>query len=341
MTLFIGILLGLLALAAIGLKRAYESTSVKQLKKRARSGDKTAELLHRSVAYGPSLHFILWSLVCVTSAGFFVFVSRSTEAWFAALLCIAVLWLGFIWLPKRRASSLGIWVAAKLSPLIAKLASFLHPVVRRVSHGVRSLFPVHVHSGLYDEDDLIALLEKQKQQADNQIPDSALEIAEHSLTYASVEIRDVLIPRRAVKMVSVDETTGPVFMDELHQSGFSRFPVHGEKKDDIVGILFLRDLVRTRHSGKVKSIMSTDVLYIHEEQTLEDALSAILKTHQHLFIVVNSFEEYVGILTIEDVFERILGKQIVDEFDQYENMRAVATLAAKKNHQETQHAVDR
>lgn len=340
MTLLIGSLLGVLALAAIGLKRAYEATSIKQLKKQARSGDKTAELLHQSVAYGPSLHFILWTIVCLTNALFFVFVSRSSAAWFALFLSAMLLWLGFIWLPKRRVSSFGIWVAAKLSPAIARVAGFLHPVVRRVSGAVQSLFPIHIHTGLYDEDDFISLLQKQKAQEDNQIPHSALEIATHSLTYADVLIRDVLIPRRVVKMVQAEEMTGPVFMDELHKSGFSRFPVYGDKKDRVVGILFLRDLVRTKHSGKVTSIMSTDVLYIHEEQTLEDALEAILKTHNHLFIVVNSFEEYVGILTIEDVFERILGKQIVDEFDQYDDMRAVAVLAAVDDHKKHDHPAE-
>lgn len=340
MTLVIGFLLGVLALAAIGLKRAYEATSIKQLKKQARSGDKTAELLHQSVAYGPSLHFILWAIVCITSAMFFVFVSRSSAPWFALLLSMALLWFGFIWLPKRRVSSFGVWVAAKISPAVARVASFLHPVVRRVTDTVQSLFPIHVHTGLYDEEDLVALLQKQKAQEDNQISQSALEIAQHSLTYGDVLIRDVLVPRRVVKMVQADETTGPVFMDELHKSGFSRFPVYGDKKDKVVGILFLRDLVRTKHSGKVKSIMNSDVLYIHEDQTLDDALEAILKTHNHLFIVVNSFEEYVGILSIEDVFERILGKQIVDEFDQYDDMRAVAALAATKDHEENNHPTE-
>lgn len=233
--------------------------------------------------------------------------------------------------------SLGIWVAAQLSPLISRVASFLHPVVRAVSGRVRSWFPVHIHSGLYDEADLVSLLNKQKQQQDNEIPESSLEIAAHALSYGSILVRDVLVPRRAVHMVQSDETTGPVFIDELHKSGFSRFPVYAEKKDEIVGILYLRDLVRSRHSGKVKSIMNRDVLYIHEDQTLQDALGAILKTHQHLFIVVNSFEEYVGVLSIEDVFEQILGEQIVDEFDQYEDMRAVASLAAKKDHKDHKH----
>ncbi len=340
MTFIIGILFGSFALATIGLKRAYESVSIKELTKRARAGDHTAILLHRSVAYGSSLSFVLWTLICISNAMFFVFIARSSAAWFAAFLTAMVIWFGFIWLPKRKASSYGVWFAAQISPVVAKVASFLYPIVQRVNGWVHRFSPIHIHTGIYDEDDLVNLLQTQKSQPDNQIPDSALEIASYAITYGGVLVREVLVPRRTVRMVQADETTGPVFMDELHKSGFSRFPVYSENTDNIVGILYLRDLVKTKHSGKVKTLMNPEVLFIHEEQTLQDALQAILKTLQHMVIVVNSFEEYVGVLTIEDVFEQILGQQIVDEFDQYEDMRAVASLAAKKDHQERQHPAE-
>jgi CBS domain containing-hemolysin-like protein len=71
---------------------------------------------------------------------------------------------------------------------------------------------------------------------------------------------------------------------------------------------------------------------VHEDFTLYQALQAFLKTKHHLFLVVNSFEELVGILTIEDVLEQMIGKPIVDEFDRYDDLRAVAAAAAKKDH---------
>ena len=71
--------------------------------------------------------------------------------------------------------------------------------------------------------------------------------------------------------------------------------------------------------------------FINEDSNLRQALSAFLKTHHHLLIVVNSFEEMVGVLSLEDVLEQILGKQIVDEFDSYDNLRAVASIAAQKD----------
>jgi CBS domain containing-hemolysin-like protein len=133
-------------------------------------------------------------------------------------------------------------------------------------------------------------------------------------------------------MVAASETVGPILMDELSKSGHSRFPVYDEKRDNIVGILYLHDLVGAKQAGRVDDIMSKRLRYVHEDFTLYQTLQAFLHTKQHLFLVVNSFEELVGIITIEDVLEQMIGRPIVDEFDKYDDLRAVAAAAAHKDH---------
>jgi CBS domain containing-hemolysin-like protein len=126
-------------------------------------------------------------------------------------------------------------------------------------------------------------------------------------------------------------------MTELHESGFSRFPVYDQSQNDIVGMLMLRNLINAKHGGTVKDYCKKDLQYIHEDQDLYSALAAMLKTQQHLFIVVNSFEEYVGVIGLEDVLEQLIGLQIVDEFDSHDNMREVAARMAQFEHKKLQH----
>jgi magnesium and cobalt transporter len=146
-------------------------------------------------------------------------------------------------------------------------------------------------------------------------------------------VSDVMVPRRGVKLVKASDAVGPIIMDELHDSGHSRFPVYeGDDEDHIVGTLFLRDLVHARKGGAISGLMDGKVYYVHEDYTLEQALHAFLKTKRHLFIVINNFEEFVGIITIEDILEQVIGHKIIDEFDQYEDMRAVAQHQAEKEH---------
>lgn len=328
------VLLAGLSLLAISLQRTYRSVPVKELKRRARDGDKIALLLHRAAAYGHSLHAVLWFLVGVTNAAFFLLVALYTPWWFALAVSAALIWVGFVWLPNRDVTRYGEWVAAKLAPAFAWLLNYLHPILDRLITFIKRLRPITIHTGLYDRDDILDLLKRQQDQADNRVERTQLEIASHALTFGDTLIRDAMTPRRVVRMVSTEDTIGPLLMDELHKSGHSRFPVHEGKQDNVVGTLFLHDVMKAKEGGQVRHVMRPKVYYVHEEQTLADALQAILKTRHHLYIVVNSFEEYVGIISIEDIMERIVGKPIVDEFDQYEDLRAVAARVAKSEHKE-------
>jgi CBS domain containing-hemolysin-like protein len=86
-----------------------------------------------------------------------------------------------------------------------------------------------------------------------------------------------------------------------------------------------------KKSVTAERAMEPRVFYIHEDQTLRHALAAFLRTHHHLFVVVNEFRETVGLLSLEDVIEALLGQKIVDEFDTHEDLRTVASRASRAN----------
>lgn len=330
---FIGILLlGALTLLAISLQRTYGSVPVKELKRRARSGDAVAATLHRAAAYGTSLRALLWVVIVVLAALFCIVTSDATATWFALLLSSVLLWFGFVWLPAQEATRAGVWAASTAAPVLEKVLQYLHPVLDKIQRFVHSNRPVNVHTGLYDTEDLLNLFDKQRVQSDNRVSQQTLEIVEHALQFGGKKVADILTPRRVVKAVAATDTIGPVLMTDLHKSGFSRFPVFEDKQDNIVGVLYMRDLVKAKSGGAVQKVMSKTVCYVHEDEPLTDALQAILRTHQQLYVVVNSFEEYVGVVSIEDILEEIVGKQIVDEFDQYEDLRAVASKMAAHEH---------
>jgi len=112
----------------------------------------------------------------------------------------------------------------------------------------------------------------------------------------------------------------------LHQKGHSRLPVIDGDIDHVIGILHLQSLLALdiKRSVTAEKAMEPRVYYIRQDQTLQHALAAFLRTHHHLFIVVNEFRETVGLLTLEDVIEALLGRKIIDEFDAHDDLRAVA-----------------
>ncbi len=323
------LILASLTLLAVSLQKTYQHIPSKELKRRAAKGDEVAKLLHDAVAYGISLHVLLWFIIGLSSAGFFVLLARDVPSWLAFMGSAALLWVGFAWLPNSQVTGFGQWLARVLTPAVEWLLRKLHPILVRVGQLVRTHGKIDVHTGLYQKEDLLELLDKQNSQLDNRITADELMFARAALMFEEKVVRDIMTPRRVVKFVKDNESVGPLLLDELHKSGFSRFPVIADK-DQVVGTLYLRKLVASKATGSVKDLMDKKVYYVNEGQPLGHVLKAFLKTKHHLFVVVNEFEEISGVVTIEDVLEQLIGRQIVDEFDKYDNLREVAALAAKK-----------
>lgn len=146
------------------------------------------------------------------------------------------------------------------------------------------------------------------------------------LKFNDMKIEDVMTPRSMIEAVSADEFLGPLVLDDLHKKDHSRFPVIQGDIDHIVGMLRIQDLLtidRTSKSYRAEKVMSRDIYYIDKDQTLSYALAAFLKTQHHLFIVINEIRETVGLLSLGDVMEELLGRKIDNEFDSDEELRKV------------------
>lgn len=333
-TLLLGLLLAVLLLYAIVLLKTYRHVSDKELKRQAREGDKLADSLYKVVGFGASLDIVLWFVIGVSGGLLFALLAEHIEYWLAAIAITALIWLGFAWLPNSHSTRLGRQIASYSAKPLQVVINVLYPVLTRIERVVLKHMPITVHTGLYEKQDLVDLLRQQKGQLDNRISKDELAIARNALSFGDKQVRDVMTPRRVMKTVSSGDSVGPVTMEELHKSGHSRFPVYEDKKDNFVGVLYMRDMVRARAGGLVKNLMEPRVYYVHDEGNIDEVLQAFIKTHHHMFLVVNSFEEVVGLITMEDVLEQIVGKPILDEFDQYDSPRAVATKLARKEHKE-------
>jgi CBS domain containing-hemolysin-like protein len=340
----IGFLLALLllgvALLALALQKTYTTLTEKELRRRARAKDPIASVLYRAVAYGATLSTVLWMVVALAAGGSFVLLSRDAPWWLAFATVVIAIGYGFAWMPAHKATKFGLKIAVWLTPAVTWVLDRTHPLFDKLVMFAQRHRPITIHTGLYDREDLLALIDKQRQQPDSRISPETLDLMLHSLTFGDKLVRDCMVPRRAVQAIPASTPVSPAMINELHDSGFSRVPVYEEvddaKNDEpkFIGTLYLRDLITLKATGTVADVMHKKVYYVHEDHPLEQVLDAFLKTHHHLFIVVNSFEEFVGLITIEDILEQILGCKIVDEFDQYDDLRAVAGHQAKADHLE-------
>ncbi|HEV7952370.1 MAG TPA: CBS domain-containing protein [Candidatus Saccharimonadales bacterium] len=148
----------------------------------------------------------------------------------------------------------------------------------------------------------------------------------HGLQFPSRKVSEVMRPRGKIDTIGAKELLGPLVLDDLHKTGHTRFPVVDKDIDHVIGVLHVRDLLSldTKRSVTAEKAMEPRVFYIHQDQTLHHALMAFLRTYHHLFIVVNEDQETVGILSLEDTIEALIGRKIVDEFDAHSDIQRVA-----------------
>lgn len=200
---------------------------------------------------------------------------------------------------------------------------------------LRSVMPnepkaVHVDS----REELLYLID----QAGTLLSGDEKKLMTHGLTFEERLVNEVMTPRGVIDSISKKELLGPLVLDDLHKTGHSRFPVIDSDVDHIVGVLHVQNLLSldNKRSITAEKAMEPRVFYIHENQSLSYALAAFLRTHHHLFIVVNEFRETVGLITLEDVIEALLGRKIIDEFDTHEDLRAVALRNPRGNNSPAQ-----
>jgi magnesium and cobalt exporter, CNNM family len=129
--------------------------------------------------------------------------------------------------------------------------------------------------------------------------------------------REVMVPRTEMVWIESPKTVQQGLYLFL-RSGFSRIPVIGESVDDVLGVLYLKDVVRHTQSGDAAAQSVADLMrpatFVPESKPVDDLLSEMQAARTHMVIVVDEYGGTAGLVTIEDILEEIVG-EITDEYD--------------------------
>lgn len=319
----IGLLLIVLGLLALALQRFYSSVPLKELKRLAARGDQLAEALYRPVAYGTTMRLLLWMVFTLGLAGGLVLSVNALAPWAAFVLVLltvsVVVLLQSVRLTVRRAR-----FAVQVAPALHWLLVHIHRPVDMLTDLTSRVYAHTPHSGLFEKEDLLDLLEQQNDQPDNRIARHDLQLLSNAAQFDDRHAADIILPMARIKPVSVEEHIGPVLLGELHNSGQNSFLVYQDSPDHVVGTLLLRDAVQAREGGRVGDLMHPRVCYVHEDFTLRQVLQAFTHTGQFLVVVINAFEEPVGVITLGHLLAQLVGDTEAGDFDAFEDRAAVA-----------------
>jgi CBS domain containing-hemolysin-like protein len=129
-------------------------------------------------------------------------------------------------------------------------------------------------------------------------------------------VREVMVPRTDIVFIERGKTVRQALSLAL-RSGFSRIPVVGENEDDVIGVVYLKDLARRAYEGrdsdKVEDLMRP-ATYVPDSKPVDELLREMQGGQVHLAIVIDEYGGTAGLVTIEDILEEIVG-EIADEYD--------------------------
>ncbi len=141
-------------------------------------------------------------------------------------------------------------------------------------------------------------------------------------------VAQVMTPRTVVYRLESETTVEEAAQDD-HIMQHSRIPVQGDRPDEIIGVVFRRQILRQAVLGdgttQVSELMNPPQ-FLRETVKLNVALRMALRSQSHMFIVVDQFAGFAGVVTLEDIIEEILGAEIVDESDVVADLREIAEM---------------
>src|SRR4026207_842149 len=151
--------------------------------------------------------------------------------------------------------------------------------------------------------------------ARNLLDADALSIIEGALTVSEMQVRDIMVPRAQVDFIDINEPVEK-FIPQVIATAHSRFPVIDQNRDDVIGVLLAKDLLRhyAGDEGFTVREMLRPAIFVPESKRLNVLLREFRASRNHMAIVVDEYGGVAGLVTIEDVIEEIVG-EIADEYD--------------------------
>lgn len=320
------------AIANLGYRtlRDFSRHDLEEIGRRRNRPERFGEILrhHEAVALGVEILAALLAALAVTAGA--LWVTREPELLPApspATVLTTAFALGVLLTAAR---TWGPWAASRVFaepflfltwPLWRALAALAAPLVwvARVSdavlHRIAGQKPQPVDEQAIEEEIRTIVTEGHRE---GLLEEDAREMIEGVIELGDADVSQIMTPRTDMHMLSVNVAWDEMIADVI-EAGHTRIPVFGENRDDVVGILYIKDLLPEMATGDGKTRtplhdLLRKPLFVPETKPVDDLLEMFQQLRTHIAVVLDEYGGVSGLVTIEDVLEEIVG-EIVDEYD--------------------------
>ncbi len=287
--------------------------------------------LHESVALGVEFLALLTSTIAVIAGALWVgerWNLAAADSW-QTLLAVAVL-MGLLLVTVTTWTS---WSAARVFseeflffswPLWKAVATFASPLVWGAKlvdtalHRIAGRAPQQADEDTIEEEIRTIVTEGHRE---GLLEEEAREMIEGVIELGDADVSEIMTPRTDMHMLQVDMPWEKI-LDDTIQAGHTRIPVYDKNRDDVVGVLYSKDLLPELATGNpdsrtpIRELLRKPV-FVPETKPVNDLLQMFQHMRTHIAVVLDEYGGVSGLVTIEDVLEEIVG-EIVDEYDKEE-----------------------
>ncbi|WP_225427039.1 hemolysin family protein [Companilactobacillus kedongensis] len=223
--------------------------------------------------------------------------------------------------PKRIALHRPYQVASFTEPMITVFGKFLKPFVWLLTATIELLMKITpIDFSQKDEpvsrNEMLATIQKSRQSGT--INSDEFEMLQGIIRFGDKTVREIMVPRIDAFMIDINDPVDEN-IDAILNQPYSRIPVYGGDKDKVIGIVHIKDLLKKARESGFDNINLTDImtdpLFVQESTNIDAVLLKMRSTQTQISMVVDEYGGIVGLATIEDILEEIVG-EIDDEYDE-------------------------
>lgn len=303
--LFSGLTLGLLSLDVQSLRRRANRGDVeaqKVLPLRKRGNLLLTTLLLGNVTVNTTLSIYLGSIAPGVVAGI---VATSLIVLFGEII------------PQAVISRYALWFGSRTVWFTKLVIYFFYPISWPIARAL-DYFLGHEMPTVYSHHDLMDIVSELEDSEHSHIDEDEERIVHGALQFSHLRVREIMTPASDVVSFDENQILTEAFFEEVKEHGYSRLPIFSGNKENIVGVLFVKDLIVEDDNISIKDTeeaFERGCMSVRGEDKLDVVLGRMLKRQKHLAIVKNRSGQFLGVVTLEDIIEEIIQQEIEDEDD--------------------------
>lgn len=324
MTYLLIFLLLLMSALFSGLTLGVFSLNKEDLKRKADLGDIRARKIHELRENGNLLLCTLLIGNVMVNSALSIFLGSITSGVVAGVVATLLIVIFGEIVPQAVFSRFAMDFVSRLAWLVRIFVIIFYPLSRPIAWALDRAMGEEMPA-TYSKREIMKIVEEHHESEDSDIDIDEKNIIKGALSFSSKTVYDILTPRTEVLGLPFEKELNGETIKKISEIGHSRIPVYNKDLDSIVGILYVKDILFKGFEGKkAGDLARKNVIFVDHNKPLDDLLNAFKNTRNHMFIVLDKHGVVSGIVTIEDVLEEIIGAEIVDEFDKFDDLQKLA-----------------